>query len=582
MSELSHSLVERCRARVGTTLRGKWTLDGLIDVGGMAAVYAATHRNGNRVAIKMLHPEAILVEGVRQRLLKEGYVANQIGHSGAVRVLDDDETEDGVAFLVMELLEGETLQTRMDRHGGRLTVEDVLCITDKVLDILRAAHARDIFHRDIKPANIFITLGAEVKLLDFGIARARQMGEKTGGIHAPTMAGTVLGTPGYIPPEQAYGRVDELDARSDVWSVGATMFAALSGRCAHEATTINEQLILAATRPAPSLSTALPGAAQPLVTLVDRALAYRKEERWPSAAQMQQAVQDVFYQIEGFRISRDNHLAAVAAEIPALRPPAEASPDRTVRLDEIVPPRAAPTLIGHPLPPAAPIAPVAPLAAPQTQHGVVTPAPFASSPPAARGSSPGSKAVPILIALAALAVVVVVIGAALNMGPGGDAGAGEPTPAASRGGRPSPTEAPLQQLEPIPSPPVTESPVDPSRSADPAPSSTPRPAEPSSAAPPATNASTGAPPAATSSATAAPAASSQTGTLNINSIPVSKVILDGKPLGETPKVGIKVAPGVHQVTFVHPSLGRKTISVNVAAGETKPAATRFDPNGGGR
>lgn len=559
MSELPLSLVERCQARVGTTLRGKWTLDTLIDVGGMAAVYAATHRNGNRVAIKMLHPEALLVAGVRQRLLKEGYVANQIGHRGAVRVLDDDETEDGVAFLVMELLEGETLQARMDRHGGRLTVEDVLCITDKVLDILAAAHTKDIFHRDIKPANIFITLGAEVKLLDFGIARARQMTERTGGIHAPTMAGTVLGTPGYIPPEQAYGRVDELDARSDLWAVGAMMFATLSGRCAHEATTINEQLILAATRPAASLATVVPQAPPALVALVDRSLAYRKEDRFQTAAQMGKAVQDVFYQIEGFRISRDNHMAAVAAEIPGARP-ADSSTEPTMPLGEVAPPRAAPTLIGHPV------------HAPQTQHAVVTPADAQlPEPAAARSFALSSRAAPFLFGAAALVAVGVVAVAFFRLLPTGDAdstGGADSASGADSAQAPASSNlvlsAPGSGAPPQNAPPEVPaaagstaiSPPDPPRLAEPLPSSRPK-TEPTTSSP-------------------KPAAEAPQGTLNINSIPVSKVILDGKPLGETPKVGLKVAPGLHQVTFVHPTMGRKSVAIQVAAGEVKAAAVKFE------
>src|SRR5689334_22273014 len=174
MSELPGSLVGWCETRVGNTLRDKWRLDRLIDVGGMAAVYAATHRNGNRVAIKVLHAEAGLVPGVRERFLKEGYVANRVGHAGAVRVLDDDVCEEGAVFLVMELLEGETLHARVARGGGRLPADDVLCIMDRVLDVLVAAHAVDVLHRDIKPPNIFITLAGEVKLLDFGIARLRE------------------------------------------------------------------------------------------------------------------------------------------------------------------------------------------------------------------------------------------------------------------------------------------------------------------------------------------------------------------------------------------------------------------------
>src|SRR5690606_15030092 len=99
----STELVEHARRRVGSVLCNKWTLDHLVDVGGMAAVYAATHRNGNRVAIKMLHPAYARVEEIRERFLREGYVANKIDHPAAVGIHDDDELEDGSVFLVMEL-----------------------------------------------------------------------------------------------------------------------------------------------------------------------------------------------------------------------------------------------------------------------------------------------------------------------------------------------------------------------------------------------------------------------------------------------------------------------------------------------
>src|SRR5215203_5589547 len=103
--------------RVGETLNQKWTIDRLIDIGGMAAVYQATHRNGKRVAIKMLHPFIATHADVRERFLREGYVANQVDHPGAVSILDDDVTSDGAPFLVMELLEGESLDSWMARSN---------------------------------------------------------------------------------------------------------------------------------------------------------------------------------------------------------------------------------------------------------------------------------------------------------------------------------------------------------------------------------------------------------------------------------------------------------------------------------
>ena len=144
----------RAQARVGRTLRDKWHLDRLLGVGGMAAVYAATHRNGKRVAVKMLHAELSAEPQIRERFMREGYVANKVGHAGAVSVSDDDVTEDGACFLVMDLLEGESLEARRERAGGHRDVVDVLSIVDQALETLAAAHAQGIVHRDLKPDNL--------------------------------------------------------------------------------------------------------------------------------------------------------------------------------------------------------------------------------------------------------------------------------------------------------------------------------------------------------------------------------------------------------------------------------------------
>jgi eukaryotic-like serine/threonine-protein kinase len=275
--------------RVGTTLANKWTIDRVIDLGGMAVVYAATHRNGKRVAIKMLLPAFATHDEVRARFLREGYVANQVDHPGAVSILDDDVTDDGAPFLVMELLEGETLEQSLGRSGGRLGVADVLAIADQTLDVLAAFHARGVIHRDIKPGNLFITRAGVVKVLDFGLARLRA----AQGVVA-TAAGMVLGTAAYMPPEQAQGKSAEIDHRSDVFAVGAVMFRALTGRAIHEGKTPMERLIEAMRQRAPSLGLVAPGTPPWVVGIVDKALAFDKADRWASAAEMRHAVRQTF------------------------------------------------------------------------------------------------------------------------------------------------------------------------------------------------------------------------------------------------------------------------------------------------
>jgi serine/threonine-protein kinase len=216
---LSPEVIQRARARVGTTLSGKWRLERLLGIGGMAAVYAAQHRNQKRVAIKLLHPEMSVDEGVKTRFLREGYVANSVDHPGAVAVFDDDVSDDGAAFLVMELLSGETLEDRAEHHNGTLPLGEVLSLTDQLLDVLGSAHERGIIHRDIKPENLFLTTNGELKVLDFGIARLRELSMPPDG---STGVGTFMGTPAFMSPEQARGRWGEVDFRSDVWAIGAT------------------------------------------------------------------------------------------------------------------------------------------------------------------------------------------------------------------------------------------------------------------------------------------------------------------------------------------------------------------------
>lgn len=279
--------------RVGQTLNNKWTIDRLVDVGGMAAVYAATHRNGKKVAIKMLHPFIAAHEDVRERFLREGYVANQVDHPGAVSVLDDDMTADGAPFLVMELLDGESLDQWMARAGGTLPLPDVLAVADQVLDVLHAFHARGVIHRDIKPGNLYITRQGLVKVLDFGLARLRD--PRFNG--APTATGIVLGTAAYMPPEQAQGKTDQIDVRSDVFAVGAVMFRALAGRAVHDAKAPTERLFQAMKDRAISLGVVVPQMPTWVVGIVDKALAFDKKERWTTADEMRKAVRTTFAQL---------------------------------------------------------------------------------------------------------------------------------------------------------------------------------------------------------------------------------------------------------------------------------------------
>lgn len=272
------------QGRVGSIIDGKWQIDARLGSGGMATVYSATHRNGNRVALKMLHPQLSRVEDVRTRFLREGYVANAVAHPGVVTVLDDGETEDGAVFLVLELLEGETIDARRERLGGALPIEEALDVADAALDALAAAHEKGVVHRDVKPENVFITKDGRVKLLDFGLARMKDLQVEE------TKTGITIGTPEFMPPEQASGRRDAVDARSDVWGLGATIFTAITGRFVHDAQTLHEQLIAAATRRPRPIRTVAPHVPAAVAAVIDRALELEMSDRWQSARDMQTAL----------------------------------------------------------------------------------------------------------------------------------------------------------------------------------------------------------------------------------------------------------------------------------------------------
>jgi serine/threonine protein kinase len=284
----SDPLTHRALSRIGQTLRGKWRLDRLLGMGGMACVYEGTHRNGMRGAVKVLHPDLSHDKLTRSRFLREGYVANQVAHPGVVKVLDDDVTEDGSVFLVMELLEGETVGSiAAARPGRRLATSEALDIADQLLDVLATAHDKGIVHRDIKPDNLFWTREQRLKVLDFGIARVC---DPPPGATDATKTGTVFGTPSFMPPEQALGEMNAINGQSDVFSVGATLFMLLSGARAREGDTANKQLLAAMTKPPPPLTSVMADCPPALAAIVDRALAFEQKDRFADARSMQESV----------------------------------------------------------------------------------------------------------------------------------------------------------------------------------------------------------------------------------------------------------------------------------------------------
>ena len=271
-------------ARVGRTLCERYTLERVVGVGSSAAVYAGTHRNGNRVAIKVLHSELSASKEVRESFVREAYVANKVEHPGAVRILDDDATEDGTVFFVMDLLEGQTLEQLIVANGGKLPASELVPLSCQLLDVLAAAHAKGIVHRAIEPANVFVTQNRTVKVMDFGTARLAD------GTRFAGRAGRAMETAAYIAPEQARGETALVDAQTDLWATGALMFRALSGGVVYPAATPEMVRVQAATQPAPLLKSMAPPGDVHVAEIVDRALGWKKDDRWKSAQAMATAL----------------------------------------------------------------------------------------------------------------------------------------------------------------------------------------------------------------------------------------------------------------------------------------------------
>jgi eukaryotic-like serine/threonine-protein kinase len=271
----------------GMILDGKWRIGATLGSGGGGTVYAATHiRNGLSVAVKILRSDIVKDEVARRRFLHEGYAANRVKHPGSVRVLDDGQTDDGKPYLVMERLEGMSLDEIADRSGGVIPVAEALRYGLLWLDIIAAAHAQGIIHRDLKPENVFVCNDGTLKVLDFGLATMREQQTKA----RLTQEGVPMGTPAFMPPEQALAHWNRVDATSDVYSVAASLFNLMSGRLVHEGATVPEIMVLTSTRNAPPVRSVAPRIPEPVAQVLDRALSYEQSKRYASAAEMLQAL----------------------------------------------------------------------------------------------------------------------------------------------------------------------------------------------------------------------------------------------------------------------------------------------------
>jgi serine/threonine-protein kinase len=287
---------------IGTVLSGKYRLLRLLGDGGMGSVYEGQHELlGTRVAIKILHSDLARKSGLVDRFLQEAKVAAQIKSPHVVQVTDVDRTPQGVAYIVMELLEGEALSSVLERDR-KIPIPTSVDYTKQILSALEAAHALNVTHRDLKPENVFVTFVAGkpvIKLIDFGIAKLRSSDPAVKNL---TVAGVVMGTAEYMAPEQAYS-ADKADARSDIYAVGVMLYEMISGIrpvAGDDARVIATRVERGDVKP---LVHAAPDVPRELAGLVHRAMAARPEIRFASATEMRLALEAVPLTSDGKRVT---------------------------------------------------------------------------------------------------------------------------------------------------------------------------------------------------------------------------------------------------------------------------------------
>src|SRR5579885_2049302 len=279
---------------VGQVIEGKYKVESFIAQGGMGAVYRARHiLLGDQVVIKTLRSEMRGNSEWLKRFQREGKAARAFRHPNSVTVYDLSSGADGMIYMVMEYVEGHTLDVELKRRG-RFTPAEALEILEPVADVLDSAHARGVVHRDLKPENIMLGRddrgGTVVKLLDLGIAKMVGAGD----VHAAsatslTVAGQILGTPYYMSPEQ-WGEMPrdgnpEVDGRTDIYSLGVIFFELVAGRKPHGGRTLSELRQKHVAAPRPSLSDVVPGVPAAYSHAVARAMEKDRADRPQTAGE---------------------------------------------------------------------------------------------------------------------------------------------------------------------------------------------------------------------------------------------------------------------------------------------------------
>lgn len=310
---------------IGKRLDGRYSIEGLVGVGGMANVYRGTDlKTGNRIAVKVLKEEFLDNEELVRRFKNESKAISILSHPNIVKVYDVSVT-DKLQYIVMEYVDGITLKEYLKQRGGALTWKEVVHFATQVLSALQHAHSKGIIHRDVKPQNIMLLADGSIKMMDFGIARFSRA-------QSQTVSDKAIGSVHYISPEQAKG--ERTDARTDIYSVGVMLYEMLSGRLPFDGDgAVSIAIMQISEKPKP-LAEIAPNTPAGLRQITEKAMEKDPDKRYQSAQEMLDAIEEfkrnpsIRFEYE-YRNAEDNPERNINRVVNSAKPGAKAANIRT-------------------------------------------------------------------------------------------------------------------------------------------------------------------------------------------------------------------------------------------------------------